>query len=497
MERPVIRDVRFFLAHSPGLVRYGSKPAREVACDPPVWGRIQAHLRSYADAVAYAPHQVLLGNRDPDSLADIPQPWFEHGLPESPRSGPFGELVGEEELYGLMKASDDFDLLWLEEGFTARAREALRRHPRITEADLRKISGVPFSQIEAKLGEGVGALPLILRDGQTIGLMQRGQEGDATLTADILLENLACKATAGMATRAVLAESGTPPESIEYVMGSGEEAIGDRYNRGGGNLAKAVAEMAGCVAATGSDIKAFCCGPNHALIMAAGLVASGVFRNVLVMGGCSLAKLGMKFRGHLAREMPIMEDILAGVAILVGPDDGHSPLLRLDSIGRHTVGAGSAQQAIISALVQEPLERVGLRISDVAKYATEMHNPEITDTAGSGNVPRTNYRLIAALAAQRGEIPSGNEARDRFVAEHGMPGFAPTQGHIASAIPYLGHALARLRAGDYRYAMFLAKGSLFLGRMTQLSDGVSFLLEANGGSQRRPGWNTLSERPAQ
>jgi hypothetical protein len=27
--------------------------------------------------------------------------------------------------------------------------------------------------------------------------------------------------------------------------------------------------------------------------------------------------------------------------------------------------------------------------------------------------------------------------------------------------------------------MFLAKGSLFLGRMTQLADGISFLLENN------------------
>jgi hypothetical protein len=29
--------------------------------------------------------------------------------------------------------------------------------------------------------------------------------------------------------------------------------------------------------------------------------------------------------------------------------------------------------------------------------------------------------------------------------------------------------------------MFLAKGSLFLGRLTQLSDGISLLLEKNGG----------------
>ena len=50
------------------------------------------------------------------------------------------------------------------------------------------------------------------------------------------------------------------------MIGSGEEAVGDRYQRGGGNLAKAIAEQAGCVDASGSDVKAFCCGPVHALV---------------------------------------------------------------------------------------------------------------------------------------------------------------------------------------------------------------------------------------
>jgi hypothetical protein len=43
-----------------------------------------------------------------------------------------------------------------------------------------------------------------------------------------------------------------------------------------------------------------------------------------------------------------------------------------------------------------------------------------------------------------------------------MLGYSPTQGHIASAIPFLGHAVDALRAGTMQRAMFLAKGSLFL-----------------------------------
>ena len=60
-----------------------------------------------------------------------------------------------------------------------------------------------------------------------------------------------------------------------------------------------------------------------------------------------------------------------------------------------------------------------------------------------------------------------------------MPGYSPTQGHIPSAVPFFGHALELMRQGKMKRTMFVAKGSLFLGRMSQLSDGVSFLLEAN------------------
>ena len=60
-----------------------------------------------------------------------------------------------------------------------------------------------------------------------------------------------------------------------------------------------------------------------------------------------------------------------------------------------------------------------------------------------------------------------------------MPGFSPTQGHISAALPFLGRALEGLRGGRYPRVLLLAKGSLFLGRMTQLSDGLSLLLERN------------------
>jgi hypothetical protein len=474
--QPVIRGVRFFLAHTPGLVRYGSKPARELVKDPGLITTISAHLRSYAAAAAYPPNQAFLGSIFPDDLRSYGQPWFKV-TDGARRWGPHGEIMPEEEFYGIVKMCDVFDLVWLDEPFTAAIKDLLATHPLITAADLNRLGeGTPLAAIESKLRTDRHILPLYLCDGKLVGCIQSGHDEDGSLAADVLLENLVCKATATMAFRTLLAQTGVDSRTIEYVLNSGEEAVGDRYQRGGGNLAKAVAEMCSCTMATGVDIKGFCCGPAHALALAAGLISSRMFRQVAVIGGCSLAKLGMKFQGHLHHDQPILEDVLAGVAILVGEDDGQSPIMRLDAIGRHTVGAGSSQQVIFEHLVAQPLQQLGLRFRDIDKYATELHNPEVTEPAGSGNVPLLNYRVIAGLAALRKEITPAEVIS--FVSAHGMPGFSPTQGHIASAIPFLGHALDRMAAGTMRRAMFLAKGSLFLGRMTQMADGLSFVLES-------------------
>jgi betaine reductase len=294
----------------------------------------------------------------------------------------------------------------------------------------------------------------------------------------VLLDNLAAKATATLALLHLLERHGIDPASVDYVLGCGEEAIGDRYQRGGGNLAKAVAEAAGLSNASGADIKDFCAAPVPALVIAASLVAAGVFSRVAVVGGGCMAKLGMKFQGHLKSGMPVLEDVLGGAAALIEADDGVSPRIRLDGVGRHKVSAGGSNPAVMEALAVEPLSRLGVAMTAVDDYATELHNPEVTEPQGSGNVPERNYRTIAALAARKGDIAKGDIAA--FVTERGMPGFSPTQGHLASALCYLPHAVDRLTTGEANRVMLIAKGSLFLGRVCQLSDGMSVLLERNG-----------------
>src|SRR5439155_1594282 len=82
-------------------------------------------------------------------------------------------------------------------------------------------------------------------------------------------------------------------------------------------------------------------------VVAGALVASGVFRNVAVVGGGSLPKLGMKFQGHLRNGLPVLEDVVGGSAALVTTDDGVSPVVRLDGVGRHRVRAGSSNPQIM------------------------------------------------------------------------------------------------------------------------------------------------------
>ena len=478
---PIVKGVSNFLAHVPSMIRHGSKPSREIEKDPSLLPPILDHLQTFEQAVAYPPNQVFIGNLDPDDLFHIPSPWYKNPTPNASRWGDFGEIMPEEEFYGMLKICDEFELILFEEGFLQEIALRLRDHPRFNSEDIQKLGkGVSLKQIEEKLAEGY-ALPLYVKGDRLVGCIQRAHEEDTSLVPEVLIENLSARASGVLALRHLIAKTGEARE-IDYLLGYGEEAVGDRYNRGGGSLSKAIGELCGCARATGSDVKAFCCAPVHALIVAASLIASKVFNNVVLVAGGSFAKLGMKFQGHLRHDMPILEDALAAIAIWVSQDDGRSPVIRLDSIGKHEISSGSAQQAILEKLVVEPLDRLELKLTQVDKYATEMHNPEVTEPQGSGNVPRTNYRTIGSFAVLRNEIQ--RDDLDRFVEVYGMPGFSSTQGHIASAVPYLGHSVRNIMSGKMQNTMFLAKGSLFLGRMTQLADGISFLLEKNKGGNK-------------
>src|SRR5699024_4614577 len=97
------------------------------------------------------------------------------------------------------------------------------------------------------------------------------------------------------------------------------------------------------------------------------------------------------------------------------------------------------------------LDKAGLKITDVDTYSVEMQNPDITVPAGAGNVPEANYKMIAALALKRGDIEK-KELKNLIDAK-GIPGWAPTQGHIPSGVPYVGFMIDDLTTGDKNRAM--------------------------------------------
>jgi betaine reductase len=459
-----IEGVFYSLTHVPDLVCYGSKPSREIRANPALEQQLKNQLRSFSAATAYAPHQVYIGNITPAELSNLSRPWHDKLIEGAVANGRFGDLVDQDRFYGRLARADQFNFVTLDEKWF---QEYAAKHANGKPAGLR-----PVAEVHALCEKGA----LRLHSGQRlVGAFEPGHGEDASLVADILLENLAAKVTAAHSLGSLLGALKLSAQEIDFVISCSEEAVGDRYNRGGGNLAKAIAEEVGCENASGSDVKAFCAGPLYAMIHGASLIQSGVCNKVAVVAGGSLAKLGMKFESHLKKGMPILEDVLGSFAVILSRAKPGVPCMRLDSAAFHPVRAGASPQAMAESLAEKPLAKRGMKLTDVDRYAVELHNPEITLPSGSGDVPRTNYLTLAALAVMRGQIRK--DQMEDFVRTRGMVGYAPTQGHIPSAIVYLGHALDALKNGEIKNALFISKGSLFLGRMTQLSDGCSFLVE--------------------
>ena len=442
---------------------------------------IKNHLRTFEQVVGYLPNQTYIGNITPDELSKYEMPWFDKPKDGATREGKFGEIMPQEEFIVLMQICDVFDLVKLEKQFVFDTKAKLMVHPLFDEGLLGRIKeGEEFDTIKKYVDEE-HAEP-IYNNGELVGCVKRAHDIDLNLSGHVMFENLVSKASNVLALLNLVSKNNINKEEIEYVVECSEEACGDMNQRGGGNFAKACAEVAGFVNATGSDTRGFCAAPTHALIEAAALVKAGVYKKVVVSAGGSTAKLGMNGKDHIKKGFPILEDCIGGFAVLIGENDGVNPEINLDLVGRHTVGTGSSPQAVITSLVSS-LDKAGMKITDIDKYSVEMQNPEVTKPAGAGDVPLANYKMIGALAVKRGDIDRKELAE--FTVKHGMTGWAPTQGHIPSGVPYLGFCREDILSGKIKNAMIVGKGSLFLGRMTNLFDGVSFIIEANKGGQKK------------
>jgi len=479
--KPVIKGAATLLAHTPGLVRYGSKPFRECKARPAFLDELTRGLWTYDEARRYLPNQVFIGSQTPDRLWEVERPWFDKLV--EPKNGhrAFGRLIEEKCFIALVACADPFKHVVLRERFWEDVSPVLAGSsltaPLVSRTPPLLTDGQLSSELRAAgclpLYDGVQALP--------VGVVKSGHSEDESLSAHVLLENLCCKVSGALAVHELLAQGPNfRAQDIDLVLSCSEEAVGDRYQRGGGNMAKAIAEFAGCELSTGLDIKDFCAAPVPAIVIGASLVQSGIFNNVVVVGGSSLPKLGMKSLYHLEQNIPVLEDAQAAVAVWVGRDDGQSPAVNLSSVGRHPVKAGVALDKQFKELVLEPLRRLEWGVDRIDRFVTELHNPDITVSAKAGDVAARNYKMMGAILASAKQIDRSKISE--FARQKGVCGYAPTQGHIASGLVYMPHALREIRAGTIRNCFFVARASLFLGQMTELTDGMSVLIEKNGGS---------------
>jgi hypothetical protein len=480
MKYPVLNSASYILVNTPDMVIHnGTTQTTERLSNPDseYLRKIPSHIRKYEEVLNYIPNQVYIGNMNPSDLRDKKLPWYDLNSDTKERYGKFGEIMPQDEFIGLLKISDSFNLVLLEKSFTNDIKNKLSSHKLLSKDVYKLGEGNEIEKIKNEI-EKNGAESLY-NNGSIVGCVKKAHDIDVNLTSHIMFENLVVKASGYLAFAHLLNNTNKQAEDIDYVIECSEEACGDMNQRGGGNFAKAIAELAGAANATGSDTRGFCAAPTHALIEAAALVQSGVYENVVIVAGGATAKLGMNGKDHVKKGMPILEDVLGGFAVLISKNDGVNPIIRTDLIGRHTVGTGSSPQAVITSLITAPLDKGNLKITDIDKYSVEMQNPDVTKPAGAGDVPTSNYKMIGALGVKRKELDRKELAG--FVTKHGMPGWAPTQGHIPSGVPYLGFAKEDLTEGNLNKVMIVGKGSLFLGRMTNLFDGVSVIVERNTG----------------
>ena len=481
--KSVIKGAGYVLVHTPDMVIHNGTTQtteRIVNPDGDYLKELPSHIRSFEQTLSYWPNQVYIGNKTPDDLAAIPQPWYDKECDVNARFGKFGQIMPQEEFLLLMQACDVFDLVILDAAFVAEHKAALAANEIIDDSIMARIKdGVDPEQIAHAVNDEHAEG--LYHNGKLVGAVKRAHDIDTNLSAHVMHENLASKASNVVAILHAVKNAGIAKEDVEYVIDCAEEACGDMNQRGGGNFAKSVAEIAGLVNASGSDIRGFCAAPAHTMISAASLVAAGSYKTVIVTSGGCTAKLGMNGKDHVKKGLPILEDVLGGFAVVLGQDDGVNPIVNLNILGRHKVGSGSGPQQVTEALVFDALDRNGMKVTDIDKFAGELHNSDVLKPAGGGDPAEGFFKVVAAAAIKRGDMEKA--AMKTFIKEHGMVGWAPTQGHIPSGVPCLGFVREDILSGKIKNAMVVGKGSLFLGRMTNLFDGVSFVVEANPGKK--------------
>ena len=132
----VLKGASYTLAVTPDMVIHnGTTQTTEMIVNPEseYLKELPSHLRSFEDAVNYMPNQVYIGNEKPQKMAEVGFPWYDKLMDGASKDGKYGEIMPEDEFYGLIQICDVFDLVKLEKGFAADVKAKLDAHHMFTD----------------------------------------------------------------------------------------------------------------------------------------------------------------------------------------------------------------------------------------------------------------------------------------------------------------------------------------------------------------------------
>ncbi len=110
----VLKGASYTLAVTPDMVIHnGTTQTTEMIVNPEseYLKELPSHLRSFEDAVNYMPNQVYIGNEKPQKMAEVGFPWYDKLMDGASKDGKYGEIMPEDEFYGLIQSATY--LIWL------------------------------------------------------------------------------------------------------------------------------------------------------------------------------------------------------------------------------------------------------------------------------------------------------------------------------------------------------------------------------------------------
>ena len=218
--KSVIKGAGYILVHTPDMVIHnGTTQTTERIVNPEseYLKELPGHIRSFEDVLSYYPNQVYIGNVTPDELAEVPQPWCDKVCPKNGRFGQFGQMMPQEEFLLLMQACDVFELVYLDKDFVAENKAKLAENPLIDETIMARVNdGIELSEIERLVSEEHSEG--LYHHDKLVGCVKRAHDIDVNLSAHVMHENIADKASSVLALLAAVKNAGIAKEDVEYVI---------------------------------------------------------------------------------------------------------------------------------------------------------------------------------------------------------------------------------------------------------------------------------------